>query len=388
MSQIINEQSEKLHRELQGKIEIRSKTKVHDKHDLALVYTPGVAHVSSLIAQERERAYEFTGKGNTIAIISDGTAVLGLGDIGPEAALPVMEGKALLLKEFSGINGVPIVLSTKNTEEIIKTITHIAPGFGGIILEDFSAPRCFEIESRLQQLLDIPVIHDDQHGIAIVVLAALINSLTLRDESVNKDIKIVVSGTGAAGIAVIRLLNAYGFNNIVGVDSKGIISRTRENLDPIKTELLYTCLNQKTPEISGLLNTALQDADVCIGLSVGNTINETMIASMQKKPIIFALANPTPEIDPLKAQQAGAFIVGTGRSDYPNQLNNALVFPGLMKGALEGRIGKFSQELFLQVAEILATYQKPTIDAILPDVFDKNVVNVISEFVLKTYGKK
>ena len=379
----INEQSEKLHRDLRGKIGTQIKTEVKTKEDLAVVYTPGVAHVSSLIASDKSRVYEFTGKANTIAIVSDGSAVLGLGNIGPEAALPVMEGKALILKEFANINGVPIVLDTQDTEQIISTIKNIAPGFGGIILEDFSAPRCFEIEERLKKELDIPVIHDDQHGLAMVALAGLINSLTLRDGEVNKEVRIVIAGAGAAGVATTKLLTAYGFTNILVLDSKGIISKDREDLHETKLALLPFTNKEN---ISGSLATALSLADVCIGLSTGNTISSEMVKSMNPKPIIFALANPTPEIDPEMAKESGSFIVATGRSDYPNQLNNALVFPGLMKGALEARLVRFNEEIFLKVAEALANYKTPTVEAILPDVFDKGVVEVVAG-VVKGFGE-
>lgn len=379
----INEQSEKLHRDLRGKIGTQIKTEVKTKEGLAVVYTPGVAHVSSLIAKDKSKIYEFTGKGNTIAIITDGSAVLGLGNIGPEAALPVMEGKALILKEFAGVNCVPIILGTQDKEEIIATIKNIAPGFGGIILEDFSAPNCFEIENRLKEELDIPVIHDDQHGIAMVVLAGLTNSLTLRDGEVKKGVRIVIAGAGAAGVATAKLLTAYGFTNILVLDSKGIISKDREDLHETKLALL-SFTNKEN--ISGSLATALSSADVCIGLSTGNTISSEMIKSMNSKPIIFALANPTPEIDPEVAKEYGSFIVATGRSDYPNQLNNALVFPGLMKGALEARLGRFNEEIFLKVAEALANYKTPTVEAILPDVFDKGIVEVVSD-VVKGFGK-
>lgn len=379
-----NEQSEELHRKLKGKIGTQVKVDVKNKTDLSLVYTPGVGHVSSLIAVDKSRVYEFTGKSNTIAIISDGTAVLGLGNIGPEAALPVMEGKVLILKSFAGVNGVPIVLATQDSEDIIKTIKNISPGFGAIILEDFSAPRCFEIETRLRKELDIPVIHDDQHGLAMVALAGLINSLKLRNGEVKKDTKIVIAGAGAAGIATAKLLNAYGFDNILMIDSRGIIGHDRTDLTETKKELL-SFLNKQN--LSGGLVEAIKESDVFIGLSVANTLTSEMVKSMNEKPIIFALANPHPEIEPSLAKDSGAFIVATGRSDYPNQLNNALIYPGLMKGALDGRIGQFNQNIFIHVAETLASYKEPTTEAILPDVFDLGVVDVVAS-VVKEFADK
>lgn len=373
-----NQQSESLHRKLQGKIGTEVKVKVQNKEDLSLVYTPGVAHVSSLIAKDPALVYELTGKANTIAIISDGSAVLGLGDIGPFAALPVMEGKALILKEFTGVNGVPLVIDTKDTEQIIQFVKNVSPTFGAIILEDFSAPRCFEIESRLREELSIPVIHDDQHVLAMVVLAGLINALTLRDGEVKKDVRIVIVGAGAAGIAATKLLSSYGFLSIVLVDSRGIISKDRTDISGVKQEMLKITNKE---HISGDLAQALVGADVCIGVSVGDTISPDMVSSMNEKPIIFALANPTPEINPTHALRAGAYVVATGRSDYPNQLNNALIYPGLIKGALMHRIKQFDESVFIRVAEALAGHVIPTKEAILPDVFDKGVVDVIARVV-------
>jgi malate dehydrogenase (oxaloacetate-decarboxylating) len=383
----INERSEKLHKELRGKIGIEAKAEVKNKEDLSLVYTPGVAHVSSLIAEDKSKVYDYTSKANTIAIVSDGSAVLGLGNIGPEAALPVMEGKSLILKEFAGVNCVPLVLQSQDKEEIIATVKNISPTFGGIILEDFKAPECFEIEQRLSEELDIPVIHDDQHGIAIVVLAALINSLSLRDGEVKKDVRIVISGAGAAGVATAKLLSLYGFSDIVAVDSKGILSQDREDLNSTKLELLMCCTNKGEKHLSGGIDVAFAGADVFIGLSKGGTVSKEMVESMNHKPIIFALANPTPEIDPALAVEAGAFIVATGRSDYPNQLNNALVFPGLIQGALMWGLKKFDKELFIKVAESLAKHKPATRDAILPDIFDTELVDTISGVVRSYVGK-
>lgn len=374
----IYQASEELHRALQGKTETAAKVLITNHEQLSLLYTPGVAHISSLIHDDPKRAYEFTTKANTIAIISDGSAVLGLGNIGPEAAMPVLEGKGMILKSFSGINAVPIILDTQDTESIIATIKNIAPTFGAIMLEDISAPRCFEIETRLQDELSIPVIHDDQHGIAIVILAALINSLKLRDNSVSKNAKIIISGAGAAGIATAKLLYTYGFTNIIMIDSTGIISKDREGLHISKQDIL----EMTNPDnISGVLSDALKNADIFIGVSVGNTVTSDMVKSM-RSPIIFALANPTPEIEPQIAIDAGAFIVATGRGDYPNQLNNALVFPGLFKGILARRLDKFTPQLFIAVAEALAAHKPATVMNIVPDVFDQELVGKIYQTVM------
>lgn len=374
----IYQASEELHRTLQGKTETAAKVLITNHEQLSLLYTPGVAHISSLIHDDPKRAYEFTTKANTIAIISDGSAVLGLGNIGPDAAMPVLEGKGMILKSFSGINAVPIVLDTQDTESIIATIKNIAPTFGAIMLEDISAPRCFEIETRLQNELSIPVIHDDQHGIAIVILAALINSLTLRDGSISKTATVVISGAGAAGIATAKLLHTYGFINIIMVDSTGIISKDRTGLHQTKQEILSIT---NPNNISGTLVEALKKADVFIGVSVGNTVTVDMVGSMHN-PIIFALANPTPEIEPQIATDAGAFIIATGRGDYPNQLNNALVFPGLFKGILARRLDKFTPQLFIAVAEALAAHKPATVNNIVPDVFDQELVGKIYDTVM------
>ncbi len=374
----IYQASEELHRTLQGKTETAAKVLITNHEQLSLLYTPGVAHISSLIHDDPKRAYEFTTKANTIAIISDGSAVLGLGNIGPDAAMPVLEGKGMILKSFSGINAVPIILDTQDTESIIATIKNIAPTFGAIMLEDISAPRCFEIETRLQNELSIPVIHDDQHGIAIVILAALINSLTLRDGSISKTATVVISGAGAAGIATAKLLHTYGFINIIMVDSTGIISKDRTGLHQTKQEILSIT---NPNNISGTLVEALKKADVFIGVSVGNTVTVDMVGSMHN-PIIFALANPTPEIEPQIATDAGAFIIATGRGDYPNQLNNALVFPGLFKGILARRLDKFTPQLFIAVAEALAAHKPATVNNIVPDVFDQELVGKIYDTVM------
>lgn len=372
-------ESLKRHLKFGGKIEIKSKfPKLKTKDDLSVAYTPGVAAVSLLLAGDESKAFSHSIKGNTIAIVSDGSAVLGLGNIGPLGALPVMEGKALLFKEFGDVDAYPIVLSTQDTEEIIKTIKAIAPTFGGINLEDISAPRCFEIEERLKNELDIPVFHDDQHGTAIVVLAALINSLRLVKKQ-KENIKVVVCGAGAAGIATTKLLVKYGVKNIILVDSKSIVSKSRTDLNNLKKQMLQITNPQN---IVGDLAEALKGADVFIGVSAPNIFKPEFIKLMSGKPIIFAMANPVPEIMPDLAKGAGAYIVGTGRSDFPNQINNVLVFPGLFRGLLDNRINKVSDEIKIAVALALAgCVQKKeiSIDKILPSVLDKKVAKVIAK---------
>ncbi|MDO8555047.1 MAG: NADP-dependent malic enzyme [bacterium] len=372
------EESLKQHLKFKGKIEIKSKfSELRTKDDLSVAYTPGVAAVSSFLAENPTEAYNYSIKGNTIAVVSDGSAVLGLGNIGPYGALPVMEGKALLFKEFGNVDAYPIVLSTQDTEEIIKTVKAIAPTFGGINLEDISSPRCFEIEERLIKELDIPVFHDDQHGTAIVVLAALINGLKLVKKQKN-NIKVVVNGAGAAGIATTKLLVKYGVKNIILVDSKGIISKNRADLNEVKIKMLETT-NLENSE--GGLKEALNKADVFIGVSAPNILKPEFIEPMSEKPIIFAMANPTPEIMPETARNAGAYIVGTGRSDFPNQINNVLAFPGLFRGVLDNKIKVITDEMKIAVAETLANYLKENelnVDKILPSVLDKNVAKAIA----------
>ncbi|MEI8143734.1 MAG: NADP-dependent malic enzyme [Candidatus Berkelbacteria bacterium] len=372
-------ESLKKHLQYQGKIEIRSKfPEIKTKDDLAVAYTPGVAAVSSFLAENPSEAYRYSIKGNTIAVVSDGSAVLGLGNIGPLGALPVMEGKALLFKEFGGVDAYPIVLSTQDTEEIIQTVKAIAPGFGGINLEDISSPRCFEIEERLKAELDIPVFHDDQHGTAIVVLAALINSLKLAEKEA-EEIKVVISGVGAAGIAIAKLLLLYGVKNIILADSKGIISQSRTDLNTIKLQIVKLTNHEN---ISGSLSAAMVDADVFIGVSAPEVLKPEMIKTMAEKPIIFAMANPTPEIMPDLAKSAGAFIVGTGRSDFPNQINNVLAFPGLFRGVLDNHIRLITDEMKLAAAETLADYlsiAELSVDNILPSVLDKKVSAAIAK---------
>lgn len=382
MEEIIdyNEKSLEMHKKNKGKIEIKSKVKLENKEDLSLAYTPGVAEVSRKIAEDKNKIYDYTFKGNSVAVISDGTAVLGLGNIGAEAALPVMEGKAILFKEFANIDAFPICLKEQNTEKTIETIKNISPVFGGINLEDFKAPECFEIESRLQDL-GIPVMHDDQHGTAVVVLAGLTNALKLRG-SEKQDVKIIINGSGAAGIAVAKLLLKDGFKKITMIDSKGIIHKQRDNLNQIKKQIAEVT---NYANINGDLNHALVGADVFIGVSVANLLNKEMIQSMNNNPIIFALANPVPEVMPDVAQQAGAFIIATGRSDFPNQINNVLAFPGIFRGALDIRAKRITDKMKLAAAKALANLIKPEINKILPNPLDKSVVPAIAEAVKKAY---
>ena len=338
-------ESLKRHLKFKGKIEIKSKfPPLRNRDDLSIAYTPGVAEVSSFLAKNPIKAREYSIKGNTIAVISDGSAVLGLGNIGPYGALPVMEGKALLFKEFANVDAYPIVLNTQDTEEIIKIVKAISPTFGGINLEDISSPRCFEIEERLINELDIPVFHDDQHGTAIVVLAALINSLKLAKKK-KENIKVVVCGSGAAGIATTKLLIKYGIKNILLVDTKGIVSKSRNDLNDVKIKMLEVT----NPEnLSGDLAESVKNADVFIGVSAPNVFKPELIKTMADKPIIFAMSNPVPEIMPDLAKKSGAFIVGTGRSDFPNQINNVMVFPGLFRGVLDNNIQKITVEFYIQ----------------------------------------
>ncbi|MEN9852281.1 MAG: hypothetical protein RI996_224 [Candidatus Parcubacteria bacterium] len=378
------DQSEKaieLHRKNGGKLATVSKVQLNNKEALSLAYSPGVAAVCQVIAADKGLTRELTLKKNTVAIVSDGSAVLGLGNIGPYAAIPVMEGKAAIFKEFADVDAFPICLDTQDTEEIIKAVKQIAPVFGGINLEDIAAPKCFEIEERLRRELDIPVMHDDQWGAATVTVAALINALIVRG-SQKTEIKVVLSGLGAAGVATARLLLEYGVTNIVFCDSKGIVHKERTDLQKEKIELL----TKSTAIVSaGTLKDAVVDADVFIGLSKGGVLTQDMVRTMATRPILFCLANPTPEIMPEEAFAAGAYIVGTGRSDYPNQINNSLVFPGLFKGMLECG-GQFDNSLFLKVAVALADYvESPTVEYILPNMFDKGVVDLVYKTALGSY---
>ena len=371
-------QSLALHKEHHGKLETNSKLKLDSKEVLSLAYSPGVAEVSRAIAKDPASAREYTLKRNTIAVVSDGSAILGLGNLGALAAIPVMEGKAAIFKEFGGVDAFPICLDTQDTEEIIKAVKQIAPVFGGINLEDISAPRCFEIEERLRKELSIPVMHDDQWGAGTVALAGLINSLRITQKDPQK-VKIVLSGIGAAGVATARLLLAYGMRNLVLCDSKGIIHHNRTDLTCEKTELL----SASTAVVAeGGLEEAIAGADVFIGLSKPGILTQGMVRSMAEKPIIFALANPTPEIMPDEAKEAGAVVVATGRSDFPNQLNNSLVFPGAFRGMLDAQIPQFTTEMFLKIADNLAHYvENPTPEKILPSMFDKGVAEMVAETV-------
>lgn len=379
-------ESLKKHLKFKGKIEIKSKfPALKNRDDLSIAYTPGVGAVSLLLKSDKSKAYTHSIKGNTIAVVSDGSAVLGLGNIGPYGALPVMEGKSLLFKEFGNVDAYPIVLATQDIEKIIETIKIIAPTFGGINLEDIASPRCFEVEERLIKELDIPIFHDDQHGTAIVVLSALINSLKIcqkicpKMQRTKENIKVVISGVGAAGIAVAKLLYKYGVKNIILVDSKGIVSKDREDLNKIKIEMLKITNKEN---LKGDLEKALIGADVFVGVSAPNILKPEFIKNMAEKPIVFAMANPIPEIMPDLAKKAGAFIVGTGRSDFPNQINNVLVFPGLFRGLLDYKIKVVTDEIKINVAETLANYLKKSElnpEKILPSVLDKKVSKVIAK---------
>ena len=376
----IYETALKMHEEWNGKLDVVAKAKVDSREALAIAYTPGVAEPCRAIAKDRDDAYKYTMKANTIAVVSDGSAVLGLGNIGPYAAMPVMEGKAVLFKEFGGVNAVPICLDTQDTEEIIETIVRMAPGFGGINLEDISAPRCFEIETRLKERLNIPVFHDDQHGTAIIVLAGIINALKVVEKK-KEDCKVVVNGAGSAGIAITKLLLNYGFPNVTMCDIRGIISPDYENLNWMQKEMTkVTNLEVKT----GTLADALKGADIFVGVSAPNIVSKEMVASMNKDAILFAMANPVPEIMPDLAKEAGAKVIGTGRSDFPNQVNNVLVFPGIFKGALEGRAPQITEEMKLAAATAIAglvSDEELNEDFILPEPFDPRVAQVVSDAV-------
>lgn len=375
-----NEKALQMHELWNGKIETTAKSHVNSREDLAIAYTPGVAEPCKVIAKDKELAYKYTMKANTIAVVSDGSAVLGLGNIGAHAAMPVMEGKAVLFKEFGGVNAVPICLDTQDTEEIIKTVVNIAPAFGGINLEDISAPRCFEIEERLKELLDIPVFHDDQHGTAIVVLAGIINGLKVVKKQ-KEDCKIVVNGAGSAGVAITKLLLRYGFPHITMCDINGIISKESPNLNWMQTQMAeVTNPDQKT----GTLADALCGADIFVGVSAPNIVTREMVSAMNKDAILFAMANPVPEIMPDLAKEAGAKIVGTGRSDFPNQVNNVIAFPGIFKGALEGRAVQITEEMKLAAANAIAGLvadEELSENNILPQAFDPRVAEVVSTAV-------
>lgn len=374
MKKTVYEQSIDMHGELHGKLEITSKVPLTNKEELSLAYTPGVAGVCELIAKDPSKARSHTIKRNTVAIISDGTAILGLGDLGPLAAIPVMEGKAVIFKTFGGVDAFPICLDTKDTEEIIKAVKQIAPVFGGINLEDISSPRCFEIEERLRKELDIPVMHDDQWGAATVILSALINALIVRNNK-KEEVKVVLSGVGAAGVATGRLLHSYGILNTIFCDSQGIIYKGRTDITKEKLELISKSILNPS---EGNLEDALVEADVFIGLSRPNVLTADMIKKMHKDPIIFALANPNPEITPEEAHNAGALIVATGRSDFPNQINNSLVFPNAFKAMLDFQIPQFKNEIFTTIALALANVIKnPTQDMIIASIFDEEAKKAV-----------
>ena len=376
----INEKALELHKTWNSKLETVSKTPVRSREDLSLAYTPGVAEPCKVIAENKDAAYTYTWKSNTVAVVSDGSAVLGLGNIGPYAAMPVMEGKAVLFKEFGGVNAVPICLDTQDTEEIIRAVTYLAPGFGGINLEDISAPRCFEIEERLKQILDIPVFHDDQHGTAIVVLAGIINALkVVKKQAV--DCKVVVNGAGSAGVAITKLLLKYGFSNVIMCDKAGILSKTSEGLNWMQENMVkITNPRQET----GSLADAMRGTDIFVGVSAPNIVTPDMVKTMNPDAILFAMANPVPEIMPDAARAAGARIVGTGRSDFPNQINNVVAFPGIFKGALEGRAKQITEEMKLAAAKAIASLvseDKLNEDYIMPEAFDPTVAKVVAQAV-------
>ena len=376
------EKALELHEKLQGKLETVSKTPVRTREDLALVYTPGVAEPCKVIAKDPAAAYTYTMKANTVAVVSDGSAVLGLGNIGPKAAMPVMEGKAVLFKEFGGVNAVPICLDTQDTEEIIKAVTWLAPAFGGINLEDISAPRCFEIEERLKETLDIPVFHDDQHGTAIVVLAGIINALKVVDKK-KENCRVVVNGAGSAGVAITRLLLTYGFSNIIMCDKSGILCDGAEGLNWMQEKMVKrTNLAHET----GSLADALKGADIFVGVSAPGIVTEEMVASMNSDAILFAMANPVPEIMPDLAKKARARVVGTGRSDFPNQVNNVVAFPGIFRGALEGHAKQITDKMKLAAANAIAALvsdEDLNEDNIMPEAFDPRVADVVADAVKK-----
>ena len=369
-----------LHEKWNGKIDTVSKAEVNSREDLALAYTPGVAEPCKVIAENPDAAYKYTIKANTVAVVSDGSAVLGLGNIGPLAAMPVMEGKAVLFKEFGGVNAFPICLDTQDTDEIIETVVRIAPAFGGINLEDITAPRCFEIEERLKELLDIPVFHDDQHGTAIVVLAGIINALKVTGKT-REDCRVVVNGAGSAGIAISKLLLTYGFRNVMLCDKAGILDRGMDGLNWMQEKMMeVTNLEGKR----GTLADALKGADIFVGVSAPGIVSAEMVSSMNRDAILFAMANPVPEIMPDIAKAAGARVVGTGRSDFPNQVNNVLIFPGIFKGALEGRATAITEEMKLAAAAAIAGLVDDSDfndEYILPAAFDPRVADVVSRAV-------
>ena len=377
----IDEEAIKLHREWNGKISTVAKAKVKDRHDLAVAYTPGVAAPCRIIAENKAEVYNYTLKANTVAVVSDGSAVLGLGNIGPEAAMPVMEGKCVLFKEFGDVNAFPICLSTQDPDEIVAAVKAIAPTFGGINLEDISAPRCFEIEERLKKELDIPVFHDDQHGTAIVVLAGIINGLKVVGKK-KEDCKVVVNGAGSAGVAITRLLLRYGFKNITMCDKSGILSKDSKDLNWMQEKMMEVT---NLSGASGTLADALKGADIFVGVSAPGIVSQDMVRSMNKDSILFAMANPTPEIMPDLAKEAGARVVGNGRSDFPNQVNTVVAFPGIFKGALLGHAKEITEEMKLAAANAIASLVSDadlSDENILPEAFDPKVAEVVSKAVM------
>ncbi|MDF2677989.1 MAG: NAD-dependent malic enzyme [Bacillota bacterium] len=383
-----NEEALKMHEEFKGKLEVKSKVKVANRDDLSTAYTPGVAEPCRKIHEDIENVYKYTAKGNLVAVLTDGSAVLGLGNIGAEASMPVMEGKAVLFKNFANVDAFPICVKSQDIEEIITVAKNIAPTFGGINLEDIQAPKCFEIEKRLQDMLDIPVFHDDQHGTAVVVSAALINALKLTNKNM-ENIKVVLNGPGAAGTAIIKMLLSLGVKDIIACDSKGIVVEGREgNLNAHKTELAQITNKEK---LSGSLKDALVGADVFIGVSAPNSVTEEMVSSMNKDSIVFAMANPTPEIMPDLAKNAGAKVIGTGRSDFPNQINNVLAFPGIFRGALDARAKKITEQMKVAAAYAIAGLindEDLTVDYVIPGPFDPRVVKAVSKAVADAWENK
>ena len=376
--QDVYSKSVELHKKHNGKLEIQSKVPLETRDDLCLAYTPGVAEVCREIAADKAKSFTLTFRGNAVAVVSDGSAILGLGNLGAEAALPVMEGKAILFKEFGGVDAFPICLATQDVEEIIRAVKLLAPNFAGINLEDISAPRCFEIEERLKAELDIPVMHDDQHGTAVVVLAGLINALKLRGSS-KEEVRIVINGAGAAGVATTKLLLEYGFKDIVMCDSKGIVCEGRDCMNPSKDEMAKIT---NLAKVTGDLAEAVRGADVFVGMSAPDVFKPEMIKMMNAKAIIFALANPVPEIMPDVAKEAGAFIVASGRSDFPNQVNNVLAFPGIFRGALDSHVKQITDEMLIRAAEALAgAVENPTTEKIIPDPLDKSVAGKIAKVI-------
>lgn len=376
----LKEDALKLHKDNRGKLEVKSKVEVKDAHDLSLAYSPGVAEPCLEIAKDKDLAYEYTNKQNAVAVVTDGSAVLGLGNIGGIAGMPVMEGKAVLFKSFAGVDAYPIMLSTQDPEEIINTVKNIAPGFGGINLEDINAPKCFEIEERLKKELDIPVFHDDQHGTAIVTLAGLINALKVVDKKM-EDISVCISGAGAAGVAIAKLLIDYKVGDVIILNSKGVLDPEDEKLDPIRLELAK---NSNKTHKKGDLREAIKDTDVFIGVSVANIVDLDMLKSMRRDPIVFAMANPVPEVLPDVALEGGVKVMGTGRSDYPNQINNVLAFPGIFKGALSVRASSINQEMKIAAAEAIASLvseDELSADYVIPRPFDERVASTVAEAV-------